>query len=68
VPISIEDRGITSLSLQYKRGIGHGSATGVATPSNNIDKLIRENIKKNKEKELVKEIEEMQLRENFLNK
>lgn len=67
-PSSIDDRGVTSLSMQYKRGAGHGSVPGVTTPSNKIDRLIRENIKRNKEKEIVKEIEEIQIMEDFLHK
>ena len=67
-PTSIGDRNGTSLSMQYKKFLASASATDVSTPShqNNIDKLIRDNLKKNKEKELVKEIEEIQVREDLL--
>lgn len=66
-PTSIENRGATSLSMQYKRQ-SVGSTPGMTTPSQNIDKLIRDNLKKNKEKELVKEIEELQFRGDLLMK
>lgn len=63
-PSTNEDRGNTSLSMQYKRSANHGSmTTGLSSPTN-IDKLIRENLKKNKEKEIAKEIEEFHIKED----
>lgn len=66
-PTSIDNRGNTSHSMHYKRQ-SVGSTPGMTTPSQNIDRLIRDNLKKNKEKELVKEIEELQLRGDLLMK
>jgi len=67
-PSANERRNATSHSLNNKRQSMNFGTTGAATPSNKIDKLVRDNIIKNKEKELVREIEKLQLKEGHLMK
>ena len=45
IPTLVDDLGHISLSMKNKHSSGYESAIGVASPSRNIDKIIRDNLK-----------------------